>query len=316
MYSDYGESEPEHEKNSRYRSSLNGCYRCMYLLVTSVPFNFFIFVLILLNTLTLALYRYDQSYQKELLLSYCNEFFTWAFFAEMILKLIGLGPKNYVKDPYNQFDAVVVIVSLIDWIIARTLPPEMLGSAAEALNAFRALRLLRVIKLARLWGALAKILRQTIESLKALTYYAALLFLFMFIFALLGMELFAMKCKYNEDDELFKNTEEIQAAYAAGKPVISPRENFDTIWEALTTIFITILGEDWNWVMYQYVRAIGNDSPALYYVAITYFTLIVILGNIVLFSLFAAILLENFENDMKEQVEANKESTLASSDNK
>ena len=181
----------------------------MYLLVTSVAFNFFIFVLILLNTLTLALYRFDQSYQKELLLSYCNEFFTWAFFAEMILKLIGLGPKNYVKDGYNQFDAVVVIVSLIDWIISRTLPPEVLGSAAEALNAFRALRLLRVIKLARLWGALAKIIRQTIESLKALTYYAALLFLFMFIFALFGMELFAMKCKYSEDEELFKNTEEI-----------------------------------------------------------------------------------------------------------
>ena len=59
--------------------------------------------------------------------------------------------------------------------------------------------------------------------------------------------------------------------------------------------------------MYQYVRAIGNDSAVWYYVAITYFTLIVILGNIVLFSLFVAILLENFENDMKEQVEANKE---------
>lgn len=52
--------------------------------------------------------------------------------------------------------------------------------------------------------------------------------------------------------------------------------------------------------MYQYVRAIGNDSTVWYYVAITYFTLIVILGNIVLFSLFVAILLENFENDMKE----------------
>lgn len=122
----------------------------------------------------------------------------------------------------------------------------------------------------------------------------------MFIFALLGMELFAMKCKYNEDDELFKNTEEIKDSYAAGNPVISPRENFDTIGDALTTIFITILGEDWNWVMYMYVRAIGNDSTLLYYVSITYFTLIVILGNIILFSLFVAILLENFENDMKD----------------
>ena len=77
----------------------------------------------------------------------------------MVLKIIGLGPKNYAKDVWNKFDAVVVTISLIDWTITRALPPEMIGSAGEALNAFRAMRLLRVIKLARLWDALAKILQ-------------------------------------------------------------------------------------------------------------------------------------------------------------
>ena len=108
--------------------------------------------------MTLALYRFDQSDEKELVLSWCNEFFTWAFTAELVFKLIGLGPKNYVKDPWNKFDAVVVTISLIDWTIAKSIPPEKIGSAGEALNAFRAMRLLRVLKLARLWGALAKIL--------------------------------------------------------------------------------------------------------------------------------------------------------------
>ena len=55
--------------------------------------------------------------------------------------------------------------------------------------------------------------------------------------------------------------------------------------------------------MYVFVRAIGNDSRFWYYMAITYFTLIVILGNFMLFSLFTAILLENFEGDMKDQIE-------------
>lgn len=85
--------------------------------------------------------------------------------------------------------------------------------------------------------------------------------------------------------------------------ILSPRENFDTIGDALTTIFIVILGEDWNWVLYVFVRAVGNDSTLWYYVTILYFMLIVILGNIVLFSLFVAILLENFEADMKDQNE-------------
>ena len=94
-----------------------------------------------------------------LVLSICNEFFTWAFFIEMVFKIIGLGASNYIKDIYNKFDAIVVIVSLIDWTLIRAIPPEVLGSASEALNAFRALRILRVIKLARLWAALAKIIQ-------------------------------------------------------------------------------------------------------------------------------------------------------------
>ena len=74
----------------------------------------------------------------------------------------------------------------------------------------------------------------------------------------------------------------------------------------MATIFITILGEDWNWVMYVFTRAIGSENAIWYYVAITYFTLIVILGNIILFSLFVAILLENFEGDMSEQIQEHK----------
>ena len=179
--------------------------------------------------MTLALYRYDQSEKQELVLSWCNEFFTWAFTAELVFKLIGLGPRHYVRDAWNKFDAVVVSISLIDWAIAKAIPPEKIGSAGEALNAFRAMRLLRVLKLARLWGALAKILRQTMASLKDLVWYAGLLFLFMFIFALLGMELFAMGLKYDADDELIKGQLAIQEVYAAGEVLNSPRENFDTI---------------------------------------------------------------------------------------
>ena len=160
-------------------------------MVTSVGFNFFIFLLIIANTLTLSLYRFDQSDMKTEILAWCNEFFTWAFTLEMVFKIIGLGCPMYAKDVWNKFDAVVVTISLIDWVITRSVPEDKIGSLGEAMNAFRAMRLLRVLKLARLWGALAKILSQTMASLKDLTYYAALLFLFMFIFALLGMELFA-----------------------------------------------------------------------------------------------------------------------------
>ena len=59
---DWSEYEEEdHEQGARERSRRNRCYRCSYLLVTSVAFNFTIFLLILANTATLACYTYDES---------------------------------------------------------------------------------------------------------------------------------------------------------------------------------------------------------------------------------------------------------------
>ena len=57
----YDFEEKQFERNARQRSQLNGLYKVLFDLVTSVSFNFFIFLLIIGNTMTLAVYSYDQS---------------------------------------------------------------------------------------------------------------------------------------------------------------------------------------------------------------------------------------------------------------
>ena len=146
--------EESHERAARRRSHENKCLRCLYILVTSVTFNFFIFCLILANTITLAIYTYDQSEMQIFVIGIFNEFFTWIFFLEMILKLFGLGFKNYIKDGYNLFDAVIVIISLIDWSLSQMDDVD----AGSTLKAFKALRLLRMMKLSKSWKALQDIL--------------------------------------------------------------------------------------------------------------------------------------------------------------
>ena len=64
---------------------------------------------------------------------------------------------------------------------------------------------------------------------------------------------------------------------------------------ALTTVFILIIGEDWNWTMYEWVRAFGDGSTMNEILATLFFIILMIVGNIVLFSVFTAILLQNFE---------------------
>lgn len=43
--------------------------------------------------------------------------FFWIFLAEMLLKLGGLGITLYLKDKFNIFEAIIVLVLLIDMII-------------------------------------------------------------------------------------------------------------------------------------------------------------------------------------------------------
>lgn len=87
-----GEQETKHDKKSRKRAAENGFYRFFYSIVTDTNFNAFIFVLIMINTITLAMDDYPQSKSKTAVLDVFNQFFTWFFFLEMIMKIIGLGP--------------------------------------------------------------------------------------------------------------------------------------------------------------------------------------------------------------------------------
>ena len=134
-----------------------------------------------------------------------NEFFTWIFLLEMVLKIIGLGFYNYRQDKYNVFDAVIVIISLVDWTISRI--PAI--NAGSALNAFRALRLLRMLKLSKSWKALGDLLVTLGKSFKDISQFSLLLLLFMYIFALLGMELFANTALYDADENLIVGEENI-----------------------------------------------------------------------------------------------------------
>jgi len=69
----------------------------------------------------------------------------------------------------------------------------------------------------------------------------------------------------------------------------SPRTNFDYFLSAFTTIFIVLIGDGWNNIMYTYWVAIGSYSAI-------FFIILQVFGKYILLNLFLAILLENFED--------------------
>ena len=75
-------------------------------------------LLIIVNTGVLASHRYDEGEEVHELKKKLDYFFVAAFTVELILKLIGLGPKTYFHDSVNIFDASLVLVSLVEFVLA------------------------------------------------------------------------------------------------------------------------------------------------------------------------------------------------------
>ena len=198
----------------------------------------------------------------------------------MIIKLFGLGFKEYARDSFNLFDALVVVLSIVDIIVT-----EAIGDGGEtgALSAFRGVRLLRVFKLARSWSSFRKILAKIIDTMKHTAIFSVLLLMFALIFSLLGMELFGYNIHFYDNQPVDK---EFPGAEA-------PRPNFDNLGMGFTTVFAIAIGDDWNALMAQAYRNQG-------FIAIIFYPLVFCAMTLILLSLFLAILLEKFGLDDEE----------------
>ena len=72
---------------------------------------------------------------------------------------------------------------------------------------FKALRAVRIFKLAHYNAGMRKILQQTGKSLSAIVGFSSLLLLFIYIWALAGMELFAYRAVLDQDGNYIKPQE-------------------------------------------------------------------------------------------------------------
>ena len=61
--------------------------------------------------------KYPEDEDLSQVTSVLNNIFTYCFILEMIIKLIGLGFREYSRDSFNIFDAIVVVLSIVDIII-------------------------------------------------------------------------------------------------------------------------------------------------------------------------------------------------------
>ncbi|KAM8824551.1 voltage-dependent T-type calcium channel subunit alpha-1H [Synchiropus picturatus] len=231
-------------------------------IVESKYFNRGIMIAILVNTLSMGIEYHQQPEELTDVLEISNIVFTSMFVLEMAFMLLAFGLFGYIKNPYNIFDSIIVIISV--W--------EIIGQADGGLSVLRTFRLLRVLKLVRFLPALRRQLVVLMKTMDNVATFCMLLMLFIFTFSILGMHLFG--CKFSLRTE--------------NNDTIPDRKNFDSLLWAIVTVFQILTQEDWNVVLYN---GMASTSPwaALYFVALMTF------GNYVLFNLLVAILVEGFQ---------------------
>ena len=83
-------------------------------IVSSPVFSNFFLGCIILNTLLLTLEYDGMPERMEFVLSVANIVLTWLFVLELLMKLIGLGWREYSADKFNIFDAVIVLFALVE----------------------------------------------------------------------------------------------------------------------------------------------------------------------------------------------------------
>ena len=80
----------------------NKCVQWCYRRIMDPYFDAFILLAIILNTITLALDKYPVLPDWSLFaLNICNYVFTAIFTIECLLKMVGLGIREFLRDGFN-----------------------------------------------------------------------------------------------------------------------------------------------------------------------------------------------------------------------
>uniref|UniRef100_A0A3B5MZX4 Sodium channel protein n=1 Tax=Xiphophorus couchianus TaxID=32473 RepID=A0A3B5MZX4_9TELE len=238
----------------------------VYLIVMDPFVDLAITICIVLNTLFMAMEHYPMTPHFEEVLSVGNLVFTGIFAGEMFAKLIAMDPYYYFQEGWNCFDGFIVTLSLVE-----------LGLAdVEGLSVLRSFRLLRVFKLAKSWPTLNMLIKIIGNSVGALGNLTLVLAIIVFIFAVVGMQLFGKSykdcvCKIALDCEL-------------------PRWHMNDFFHSFLIVFRVLCGE-WIETMWDCMEVAGQAM------CIIVFMMVMVIGNLVVLNLFLALLLSSFSAD-------------------
>lgn len=245
-----------------------------------------VFILILVNMVIMAVEHYRQSSQTTYTLEVFNIIFTSLFTIEAIAKMIGLR-WHYFTVPWNVFDFCLVLSSVIGILIHDMLDKVLISPTL--LRVARVFRIGRILRLVKAASGIRKLLFALMISLPALFNIGMLLFLIMFIYALIGMGLFGHLPHYG---------------------IIDDQVNFETFGRSMILLFRLTTSAGWNDVLDALMsHPPGCENPKTGSrercgkptMAVIYFVSYIFINFLIIINMYIAVILENFNQAHQEE---------------
>ncbi|CAH2330234.1 skeletal muscle voltage-gated sodium channel alpha-subunit type 4, partial, partial [Pelobates cultripes] len=206
-------------------------------------------ICIVLNTLFMAMEHYPITDQFAEVLNVGNLVFTGIFAAEMFFKIIALDPYYYFQVGWNIFDSIIVTLSLVELGLANV----------EGLSVLRSFRLLRVFKLAKSWPTLNMLIKIIGNSVGALGNLTLVLAIIVFIFAVVGMQLFGKSYK--------------ECVCKISSDCVLPRWHMHDFFHSFLIVFRILCGE-WIETMWDCMEVAGQAM------CLIVFMMVMVIGNL------------------------------------
>uniref|UniRef100_A0A8C8GC33 Voltage-dependent calcium channel alpha-1 subunit IQ domain-containing protein n=1 Tax=Oncorhynchus tshawytscha TaxID=74940 RepID=A0A8C8GC33_ONCTS len=199
-------------------------------------------------------------------LRYFDYVFTGVFTFEMIIKMIDQGlilhDGSYFRDLWNILDFIVVVGALVAFALTNNK-----GRDIKTIKSLRVLRVLRPLKTIKRLPKLKAVFDCVVTSLKNVFNILIVYKLFMFIFAVIAVQLFKGKFFYCTDGskDTEKDCQGFYIDYEKDKKEVKRRDwrrhdfHYDNIVWALLTLFTVSTGEGWPQVLQHSVDVTEED---------------------------------------------------------
>ncbi|KAJ0412146.1 hypothetical protein ATCC90586_005759 [Pythium insidiosum] len=200
-------------------------------------FEWFIMVCIIINTILMGSQYFGQPTVMINVVGQVNEVFAVIFTLEAFLKILAYS-SSYFWDAWNRFDFFVVMGTLLSVVIE-----WLTGTSVRSLAMLvRVIRVTRIIRLVKASKSIRQILLTLYIALPGLSNITSILFLMMFIYATMGVQIFSKVALHGNIDQ---------------------HANFQGFWTAFLFLLRAATGEAWNSCMHDFASNVTDcvDDP-------------------------------------------------------